>query len=63
MKFFFVYHLDFRKKNETLVGKLNERRDKERGFNNLQMLRYARKEFAKTPSDRKNIFISTFNYG
>jgi len=53
-----VYRLDQQSKAKILLGILPERRQSERGDNTVGMLRLARKEFAETEEDARNIFIS-----
>jgi hypothetical protein len=58
----YVYRMDCRTKAEIPLGTLFERRKEERGDNTAGMLRLARKEFARTPTDGRNIFVSHFRY-
>jgi len=62
METVFVYRLDFKSKAEIPLGTIVERRGDERKNNRTEMLRLARKEFAKLGIDASGIFISSYRY-
>jgi len=62
METVFVYRLDFKSKAEIPIGTLVERRRDERKNNRTEMLRLARKEFAKLGIDPSSVFISSYRY-
>jgi hypothetical protein len=62
METVFVYRLDFKSKAEIPLGTIVERRGDERKNNRTEMLRLARKEFAKLGIDASSVFISSYRY-
>ena len=62
MKYVYVYRIDHKTETKIFLGVIFERRKEEREFNHLDMLHFARKEFAETTTDIKTIFISDYQY-
>ena len=52
-----VFQVDYVRKTKVPIGKVIERRTKERGDNILGLLRLARKAYASSPEEALNIAI------
>lgn len=57
MKSVTVYRVDYVRKTRVPIGRILERRSKERGDNLIGLLRLARKTFGATPQDALSIAI------
>ncbi|MHB1012298.1 MAG: hypothetical protein ACYC37_05260 [Desulfobacteria bacterium] len=57
MKTVTVYRVDYVKKTKVPIGRVSERRRKDRGGNLLGLLRLARKIYGKGPEDAIHIAV------
>lgn len=58
MKTYAVYRVDFLNKKKVPIGKLTERREKERNNNEAGILRLAQELYAESSFDKLHIIVS-----